>query len=232
MCAVCAQRVQLFVGQRLEQEQRPKFVAADTSRPSARLSLCFGQVPVHQHHCHRPFADGGCHPLRGFGSHITCNKHTGHTCFQMVRRSVQRPAARRPRRSGPDRMKPWSSRATTPSSHSVRGVAPMKQHIRCAVDGLGLAGPLVEQTSPVQMAVAAAASTTSVQVRTVMFVVLLDLLDEVVRHRRLQRRPADQHGDRLGRLRHVHRGLAGRVGAADDVDVLAGAIAELRHRAP
>ena len=51
------------------------------------------QITVHQHHCHRPFADGGCHSFGGFGTHITCNKHTRHTCFQVVRRAVQRPAA-------------------------------------------------------------------------------------------------------------------------------------------
>ncbi len=60
--------------------------------PITRFSLRLGQVAVYQHHCHRPFADGGCHSFGGFGTHITCNKHTRHTCFQMVRRTVQRPA--------------------------------------------------------------------------------------------------------------------------------------------
>src|SRR6185503_20957197 len=61
--------------------------------PITQLFLRLGQVPVHQHHGHRPFADGGRHTLGGFGTHVPCNKHTGHTCFQMVRRAVQRPAA-------------------------------------------------------------------------------------------------------------------------------------------
>src|SRR5207302_1158558 len=63
---------------------------ANTFRPCSLLRL--GQIPVHQHHCHRPFADGCGHPFGGFGAHITCNKHTGHTCFQVVRRTVQGPA--------------------------------------------------------------------------------------------------------------------------------------------
>ncbi len=47
-----------------------------------------------------------------------------------------------------------------------------------------------------------------------------DPLDQVVGHRLLQRRPADQQRHRLGEARQVQGGLAGRVRAADDVDVL------------
>ena len=47
-----------------------------------------------------------------------------------------------------------------------------------------------------------------------------DLLDEVVRHRLLERRGAHQHGDRPGELGQVDRGLAGRVGPAHHEHVL------------
>src|SRR5271170_4449094 len=50
------------------------------------------QVAVHEHHGHRPFADGSRHAFGGVGTHISCNKHTGHTCFQMMWRSVESPA--------------------------------------------------------------------------------------------------------------------------------------------
>src|SRR5882757_1517651 len=61
--------------------------------PMSGILLRLGQVAMHQHHGHRTFADGRRDTLRGLGAHITCNKHTGHTCFQMVRRSVESPAA-------------------------------------------------------------------------------------------------------------------------------------------
>ena len=50
---------------------------------------------------------------------------------------------------------------------------------------------------------------------------LLELLDQVVGHRRLQRRPPHQQRHGLGVPGEEHRGLARRVRAADDVDVAA-----------
>ena len=47
-----------------------------------------------------------------------------------------------------------------------------------------------------------------------------ELLDEVVRHRRLQRRAAHEHRHLARVAAEVHGGLAGRVRAADDDDVL------------
>src|SRR5262249_5414887 len=47
----------------------------------------------------------------------------------------------------------------------------------------------------------------------------LDLLDQVVRHRRLQRRATHDDGHRVRLAGQVHRGLAGRVGPADHVDL-------------
>src|SRR3982074_2013335 len=60
--------------------------------PINSFSLRLRQIAVYQHHGHRPFAEGGCHSFGGLGTHISCNKHTRHTCFQVVRRTVQRPA--------------------------------------------------------------------------------------------------------------------------------------------
>ena len=69
-----------------------------------------------------------------------------------------------------------------------------------------------------------------VPVRTVMLGVSVDLLDQVVRHRRRQGRAAHQQGDRLGVPGQVHGGLPGGVGAADDVHVLALAGGRLGQR--
>ena len=46
-----------------------------------------------------------------------------------------------------------------------------------------------------------------------------DLLDQVVRHRVFEGAPADD-GHRLGGAGQIHRGLPGRVGAADDIDLV------------
>ena len=46
----------------------------------------------------------------------------------------------------------------------------------------------------------------------------LDAVDEVAGHARVQVGPADDDGDRASRLGEEHRGLAGRVAAADDDD--------------
>src|SRR4051812_10368668 len=45
-----------------------------------------------------------------------------------------------------------------------------------------------------------------------------ELLDQVVRHRPLQRLAAYEERDRVGVAGEEHRGLTGGVGAADDVD--------------
>ena len=58
----------------------------------------------------------------------------------------------------------------------------------------------------------------------------VDLLDQVVRHRLLQRRAAHQDRHRLGLPGQVDGRLAGRVGPADDVDVLVGAAGRLGQR--
>ena len=56
----------------------------------------------------------------------------GHRRLQQVRVALERPA-RRPSRRAPARMKPRSSRATTPSSQSVRGAAPMNTNAASTV---------------------------------------------------------------------------------------------------
>ena len=191
---------ELFVGERLEQEQRAQFVGQTPLTHRSASFLGLRQVAMHQHHGHRPFADGCCHSLGGLGTHVSCNKHTGHACFQVVRWPVERPAARRSFRSGPARMNPWSSRATTPSSHLVRGSAPMKKHIRpqstvsaarrCACS---------RRIRPVRWSSSPTVSDHFGACADLDLVVLLDLLDQVVRHRRLQRRPAHEQRHRVRR---------------------------------
>ena len=50
----------------------------------------------------------------------------------------------------------------------------------------------------------------------------LDLRDEIRRHRLAERTTPDEKGDRAASLGKVDGGLPGRVGAADDVNVLPG----------
>ena len=58
----------------------------------------------------------------------------------------------------------------------------------------------------------------------------LDPRDEVLRHGQLETGAADEHHDPLGVAREVQRGLAGRVGGADEVDLLALALGRLARR--
>ncbi len=66
--------------------------------------------------------------------------------------------------------------------------------------------------------------------RTSTFAERRDLLDQVVRHRGLQRRPAHEHRHAAGELGEVHGRLPGRVRAADHDDVLVLARARLGQR--
>ena len=129
-------------------------------------------------------------------------------------------------RSGPAMTKPRSSRTTTPSSQSVRGAAPMKTNshwastISVAPVGVVAQGELLQVLVAVRRDHLGAGADRDVVDRR-------DLLDQVVRHRLLQRGAAHQDGHRPGVPGEVDGGLAGRVGAADDVDVLAGAVGRL-----
>ena len=105
MCRASQRMSQLLVGQLLEQEQRPEFVAdaflivaspicspiaAVLSDPADQASaryLCTNITAI------EPFADGGGDPFGGLRAHVTCNEHTRHACFQMMRRTVEHPAA-------------------------------------------------------------------------------------------------------------------------------------------
>ena len=71
---------------------------------------------------------------------------------------------------------------------------------------------------------------TSVRASTSMFGAGRDAMDQVVRQGALQRFAANHDLTRLRVRREVHRGLAGRVAAADDEHMLAGASAALRSR--
>src|SRR5918994_3531056 len=55
-----------------------------------------------------------------------------------------------------------------------------------------------------------------------------DPVEQVLRHGLGERGPADHQDDLPGVPGDVQRGLAGRVGRPDDVDVIAGALAGLR----
>ena len=83
------------------------------------------QVLVDQRDRHRALADRAGDALDRARAHVAGDEHARHARLQQVRVALERPAAR-PWRRAPARMKPRSSRATTPSSQSVRGAAPMK----------------------------------------------------------------------------------------------------------
>ena len=76
------------------------------------------------------------------------------------------------------------------------------------------------------------APTTSLQVRTEHVRQLSDLLDQVLRHRALEGLGPDHDGDPAGGAGEEHGRLAGRVGSADDVDVLVLAGLRLGRRRP
>jgi hypothetical protein len=80
------------------------------------------QVLVDERDGHRALADRARHALDRARAHVAGHEHAGHARLEQVRVALERPAGAR---VGPARMKPRSSRATTPSSQSVRGAAPM-----------------------------------------------------------------------------------------------------------
>ena len=59
---------------------------------------------------------------------------------------------------------------------------------------------------------------------------VVQLLDQVIRHRLDERLAPDEQGHRLSAAAEIGGGLAGRIRAADDVDIVLGAIGRLGQR--
>ena len=145
---------------------------------------------MHEHDGHGALADGGGDPLGRLGARVAGHEHAGHAGLQVVRRPVQlpaRPAAAR-RRSGRARpgRSPRSSRSTVPSSQSVSGAAPMNTNSHCASTSSVCAARPCRAASAAPGGPSPCAASTTVpgahgDVRR-----LVDLLDQVVRHRRGQ----------------------------------------------
>ena len=185
------------------------------------------EVLVDQRDGHRALADRARHALDRARAHVAGDEHARDARLEHV--GVARAAAsRRPFASGPARMKPRSSRATTPSSQSVRGAAPMntKQASTSSTRSPSASRMRSRRRRPSSPSAAIACA----PVRTSMFVDRGDLLDEVVGHRLRQRVAAHEHRHPRGVAAEVDGRLPGRVGAADDDDVLVGARARLGHR--
>ena len=134
-----------------------------------------------------------------------------------------------PATSGPARMNPRASRRTTPSSQSVRGAAPMntKHASTSSSDSAPSAVADAQRPQPVVLALRRDGRRVRphVDVRQ-----RRELLDEVVRHRPLDRRAAHEHRHLPRVAGEVHGRLAGGVRRADDRDVLLRARARLGQR--
>ena len=218
----------------LEQEER---AAARCRRARRRGSLIeLLQVAVDEHDGHGALTDGGRHALDRLGPHVAGHEHAGHAGLQVVRRPVERPAARAAarRRAGRarSRTKPRASRASTGRRASRSRGAPMNTNSQLArrpspsspVDG-------VAQDELLEVVVAVRRSTTSVRVRTSMLAIAVDLLDQVVRHRRARgTSPRTSSVTDLACREKNTAAWPGGVGAADDVDVLACAGGRLGRR--
>ena len=118
--------------------------------------------------------------------------------------------------------KPRSSSAAHPDSHSEAGSAPMKEN--SATHG-SVASPSAPATRTELSVSSPSRPVILVLARTLDAFVPFDAVDEVAGHARVQVGSADDDGDRAARLGEEHRGLAGRVAAADDDDGGLGALA-------
>src|SRR5277367_6498775 len=119
-----AQRRELLVGERLEQEQGAQLVGVtwELGHDSARYR-CTNITAID------PSPTAAATRLAESARTSPATKTPGTLVSRWWggRSNVQPHTFRR---SGPVRMKPRPSRATTPSSQSVRGAAPMKMNIR------------------------------------------------------------------------------------------------------
>ena len=109
-------------GARRRARRRGRRGAGRRRRASSRS--CLGQVLVDQRHRHRALPHRAGHALDRARAHVAGDEHARDARLQHV--GVAASGQPAPRASAPARMKPRSSRATTPSSQSVRGAAPMK----------------------------------------------------------------------------------------------------------
>ena len=202
-----------------------------TGRRSAdvtRSQSCLGQVLVDERDRHRALADRARHALDRARADVAGDEHAGHARLQQETGRA-RAASRRALASRPARMNPRSSRATTPSSQSVRGAAPMNtKHASTSSTrsvAVRVADPQARAGCP-----SPSAPTACARVRTSTLGSACDLLDQVVRHRLGQRVAAHEHRHAAGVRGEVDRRLAGRVGAADHDHVLVRARARLGQR--
>ena len=99
-------------------------IGAQVGDGDAARGHAVGQVLVDERDGHRALPDRAGHALDRAGADVAGDEHAGDAGLEQV--GVARSGQPAARASGPARMKPRSSRATTPASQSVRGAAPMK----------------------------------------------------------------------------------------------------------
>ena len=228
--AVGRQPVQLLGVEVLEEEQRAQLVRASAAA-GVRSSLL--QVAVHERDGHRALADGRGDPLHRLGPDVAGDEHAGHAGLQEVRVAVQRPAGRRrpsSSRPGPVRTNPRSSRTTDAVEPvGARGAADEDEQVagRVASSARRSARPAASAAPGGRCRAPRRPSCRCAR--------------DVGDRRRAARSgsatstsssdgPADQQVHRAGVPGEVHRRLSGRVRAADDVDVLVGALGRLGQR--
>jgi hypothetical protein len=174
---------------------------------------------VHEHDGHRALAHRRGDPLGRLGPDVAGHEYARGAGLQVVRRAVKRPASLflGDVGAGQDEavlvtfqhaIQPAGSRRRSDKDEQLSGI-----DYFCRALGQVPERQLLQV--PVATRLHDLGADADVDVGDVR-----DLLDEVVRHRRLERGGAHQHGHRTGEPRQVDGRLAGRVRAADHVHVL------------
>ena len=137
-------------------------------------------------------------------------------------------------RGAPVITKPALSSATPqPCSHSVAGSAPTnRKTLRIGASDSRPARRSRQRTFSRPPPAAPSRATISVSVISSMFEVARDAIDQVARHAFGEARSSDHHPHLRGVSGKKHRALAGRIAAADQNDLFAGAQARLDLRRP
>ena len=180
---------------------------------------------MHVLHRHRALADRrAATRLTEPGRASPTKKHPG---WLDSRKNGGRSSVHASPRSGPVITNPWGSRAMPYGHVSVDGVPPIRMNSASA--GSSSCSPsdsiTIRSSLPSPLA-----RTIRVSVRMVIAELRAAAVDEVLRHLLLDRLAAHEQRHRPRVRRQVQRRLAGRVGSADDEDVVAAVVVHVARR--